>query len=61
MASLLPFTRLQAVFIYITLLDCFANERLCKSDYDIKDYMYKQTCKENERLKAEIKELKGEM
>lgn len=38
----------------------FIDERQCFSEYDIKDYEYKQLQKENKRLKAENKKLKGE-
>lgn len=47
--------------VYMALLDCFADERMCQSDYDIKDYMYKQIQKENKQLKAENKKLKSEI
>lgn len=43
------------------LCDYFVDERMCCSNYDIKDYQHKQTLKENKQLKAEIKKLKGEM
>jgi hypothetical protein len=42
------------------LIDYFVNKRMCCSDYDIKDYLHRQTIEENNKLKAEIKKLKGE-
>lgn len=43
------------------LCDYFVDERMCCSNYGIKEHQHRQLQKENRKLKAEIKKLKAEI